>query len=187
MKQSIVMLVALILGADGFKAEAGLGWNYAQCRQHYGEPRNLALNKYGLHEQAFDLPRYVVIAVFGNDGTAISIRYLTRDKDALNDSMVRQILYQNAQTWEPGEEDLFGMPGERQSNGSLKYQALRGMKRKSDEVAVLEASLKQEVDFPAAWIGGVYSPATYFWTLEIDSWKFLRMVEEIKKAAAKNL
>jgi hypothetical protein len=62
----------------------------------------LGLNKSGLQEQAFDLRRYVVIAVFGKDGTVISVRYLTRDHDASNDSMVQKLLFQNAGTLEPG-------------------------------------------------------------------------------------
>jgi hypothetical protein len=160
-----------------------LGWSYAECWKHYGQPRNLGLNKSGLQEQAFDVQRYSVIAVFGKDGTVISVRYLTRDHDALNDSMIQKLLFQNAGTLEPGV-DIFWSKGEQAADGTVRYEAYEGQYVKKP---ALRAAFWQEEDLPARSIGGFFYPATYFWTLEIDSSEYLRIIEELEKAAAKNL
>jgi hypothetical protein len=66
----------------------------------------------------------------------------------------------------------------------VRYEAYEGQYVKKP---ALRAVFWQEVDFPARWIGGVYNPATYFWTLEIDSSEYMRVIEELEKAAAKDL
>jgi hypothetical protein len=100
-----------------------------------------------------------------------------------NCRLARKLLFQNAETFEPGV-DIFWSNGEQAADGTVRYEAYEGQYVKKP---ALRATFWQQVDFPARWIGGFYSPETYFWTLEIDSREYLRIIEELEKAAAQNL
>jgi hypothetical protein len=178
----LFLVVSLLL--TGLQVKAGLGWNYAECQKHYGKPRNLGLDQYGLHKQAFDLPRYTIIALFGNDGKAVSIQYLTLDHGALNESMIQNILAQNAETFEPGV-DVYWTKGEQAADGTLRFDAWEGIHARPPWA--MTAVFSERVNVAAHYSGNVYIPTDYFWTLEIDSRDYIRFIEEHEKEAAKNL
>jgi hypothetical protein len=170
--RSALLLVATALFAN--TAVAGLGWTYAECVKHYGNPTG-SDQRAGLQARIFEAQGFVINAAFGQDGKVISICY-TGNARMLNDSMIQKLLHQNGQ--EPGE-DIFWFSPEERRNGLIVYEAFRGVKRYDGEKPAFTAMLLR-VDIDS-------DPSMSIWKLQIDTAKYNTIVESQEANAASNL
>jgi hypothetical protein len=167
-----LLLVAIALFAK--TAIAGLGWTYAECLKHYGNPIG-SDQRAGLQARIFDSQGFIINAAFDQNGKVVSICY-TANPRILTASMIKQLMYQNGQ--ESGE-DIFWSHGEQQQDGTFLYEALRGVKRYDGEKPVFTARLWRAV-FNS-------DPLMCLWKLQIDTAKYSATVEAQEANAAGNL
>ena len=67
----------------------------------------------------------------------------------------------------------------------MRFEAWEGIHTKPPWA--MTAVFSERVNIAAHYVGNVYIPTEYFWTLEIDSRDYIRIIEDQEKAAAKNL